>query len=269
MAYEPYPGVILRQSLTFDLADDLLSVAADGGVSVLEGTCQTERLGPLLELHVGMRALPDRYKIGFKSDDWIVVQRCLAGGGSVGNEFGSRWGVFAFSSLGSPEQDVWVQWLARFEKAAGQSGFGKQVAKGLAGAFHEIAENVNEHSQAWKSGCAAFRTSSGKLEFVVSDSGIGVLGALRTCSTTAGVRDDADALLAAVTRGWSSRPGGKGGHGINDLFRALAELNGEVRFRSGNQALTLRGRALGRSSPYELCQRASLPGLTVSVLCLV
>ena len=141
-------------------------------------------------------------------------------------------------------------------------------AQALVGALGELEDNINLHSEKAASGILVYSTDSGMLEFVVSDTGIGVLESLRKNPEFSTLIDSGTALSIAIADG-NSRFDRTSGHGlgIGQLFRALAGYEGEVRFRSGDHALTLSGRNPSQNGTLKLARKANLAGLTISVIC--
>ncbi len=56
------------------------------------------------------------------------------------------------------------------------------------------------------------------------------------------------------------------GNGFRALFRGLANLNGELRFRSGDQAVTIDG-INPRNIPATTSEKVPLIGFVASVIC--
>ena len=57
------------------------------------------------------------------------------------------------------------------------------------------------------------------------------------------------------------------GYGIGTLFKALAHDAGDLRFRSGDHAMSIRGDRPSLTGRVEIVQKAWLDGLVVSVRC--
>ena len=57
------------------------------------------------------------------------------------------------------------------------------------------------------------------------------------------------------------------GFGMGQMFRALANHDGDLRFRSDDHALEVRGHSPSLQGRVQLRQKAALPGLTISVVC--
>jgi hypothetical protein len=148
-----------------------------------------------------------------------------------------HWGPPRSASFRAPS---WIQYQRRLQNAAEQAGFPQQVARGLTGAFGEMADNAFRHSLRPRTALAGYRWSPGCFEFVVADAGRGVLASLLSCPDYAGLHDHGDALQVALTEGESRLGRGRGhGRGFRDLFLSLANLNGCLRFRSGDHALVI------------------------------
>jgi anti-sigma regulatory factor (Ser/Thr protein kinase) len=153
------------------------------------------------------------------------------------------------------------------QKAAKAVGFPRQLAAQLVGAFCEIEGNVYEHSEAPVTGLAAYRATARRFEFVVSDGGIGVLASLASGPDYRDLTDHAEALRLMLTEG-VSRYGkaAKRGNGFRPLFQGLANLKGTLRFRSGDQALTVDG-VNAANIPWKPAEKPMLRGLVASVIC--
>lgn len=139
---------------------------------------------------------------------------------------------------------------------------GKMVA-----AMGELENNIHEHSEAPETGVLAYKAEPGAFEFVAVDCGIGVLHSLRRCAEFAALPDDGKALEAALTDG-ISRHGLRSnhGHGFRPIFTGLVNLRGELRFRSGDHALTMDGTSptLAKS---RITQKAPIDGFFACVRC--
>jgi hypothetical protein len=163
---------------------------------------------------------------------------------------------------------VWVGFRKRFEGAAVAAGFQKRLAQGMTAAFGEMADNVIQHSEDVVSGIAGYRWTREEFEYVVADSGIGVLASLRTCPDYSDIADDGRALSTALTPGESRHGKGSGhGTGFKQVFTSLMNHFGKLRFRSGDFSASLDGQSPG----LETAQLAQCPpyyqGFLVSVLC--
>lgn len=160
---------------------------------------------------------------------------------------------------------AWTAFLKRAETTARSVSFADSLAAGLAGAIHELADNVIQHSEAPNSGIAAFARLPSGFEYVVADSGIGMLASLRRAPEFRSLRDDLEALPLAVTPGVSRHGRGLGyGYGYRAVFLPLRAAHGTVRLRSGRAVLTIAG--IGPGPDQGQCsQRPYHQGVAVSV----
>lgn len=160
---------------------------------------------------------------------------------------------------------AWTAFLKRAEMTARAVGFADSVAAGLAGAIHELADNVIQHSETPDSGLAAFARSASAFEYVVADAGIGMLASLQRAPEFRSLRDDLEALPLAVTPGVSRHGRGVGyGYGYRAVFLPLRAAHGAVRLRSGQAVLEIAG--VGPRPDHGRCsQRPYHQGVVVSV----
>lgn len=267
-----------NKEMTFDLSfqstDAMLRKATAGELDQFHSLVveHGDQLGPWAELAVAYAQMPEQYRGLRPAGDskWSAIQKALIHGEISGNSYQSTFGVFPLSQLGSTEQEmeIWDQWRLRFKLAAENSGFPKSFASALTGAMGELQDNVPLHSENVESGLVAFQGGAGIFELVVSDRGIGVLASLRKNAEYQHLAHSGEALDVAVADG-ESRFGKDSGHGygIGQLYRALASVDGDVRFRSGDHALELSGAGSDSVLRPSLSQKWELPGLTISVTC--
>ncbi|WP_211099747.1 hypothetical protein [Azospirillum agricola] len=165
------------------------------------------------------------------------------------------------------DESEWTAFCLMAQQAAIAAGFHRRVAAQLAAALGELHSNVYEHSNASDTGIVAFRSSPAQFEFVVSDLGIGVLNSLRSGTDYLSLNDHGEALRLTLTDG-VSRFGANSdrGRGFRPLFIGLANLNGTLRFRSGDHALVIDGRTPSLMTARPV-QRAAISGFLTSVLC--
>jgi anti-sigma regulatory factor (Ser/Thr protein kinase) len=165
------------------------------------------------------------------------------------------------------DESTWASFVFAAQRAAVDIGFSKGTAAQLAGALGELHSNLYEHSGASITGLIAFRASPDYFEFVVSDRGIGVLESLRGCADYSNLRDHGDALRLTLTEGVSRYGTNAGrGYGYRPLFVGLANLNGALRFRSGDHALLIDGTNPSLMTA-RVAQKPLLKGLLISVAC--
>lgn len=137
----------------------------------------------------------------------------------------------------------------------------------VCGAIGEMVDNVFEHSGRAESGIAAFFATTSYVDVAVADVGFGVLSSLRQNPAYAYLSDSGMALSLAIRDGtsrYSTTSDGEGrGHGFSTLFRGLNSLDAEIRLRSGNYALEVRGRGVNDRAPT-ISEKAELTGLSVA-----
>jgi hypothetical protein len=88
-------------------------------------------------------------------------------------------------------------------RAAEASGLSVDTAQLLTAAIKEMESNVHEHSAFAASGLLAFQAKLGCFEFVVADSGDGILATLREALEFQDLDDHGRALHAALQEGVS------------------------------------------------------------------
>ncbi|GLI97028.1 hypothetical protein [Sphingobium sp. BS19] len=167
---------------------------------------------------------------------------------------------------GLEKEDVLSSFKIDAHKAAKNAGFGAQAGM-LVAALGELVGNVVDHSQDPRSAAALFSAGKGEFEFVVADHGIGVLDSLTQNPENAMLSDHGEALQAMVEAGVSRFTRDTGhGNGFRPIFEKLADMTGELRFRSGDYVLTLDGR-FGDRIARQTNQKARLRGFLAAVSC--
>jgi hypothetical protein len=130
-----------------------------------------------------------------------------------------------------------------------------------------MVSNGFEHSDRPQSSFVGYRWCSGEFEYVAADRGIGVLATLRQHPDYSDIHDMGTALRTALADG-ESRFGRQGtrGYGFHQVFLSLAQLNGFLRFRSGDQRLEIQG--LGPDlAAARIAQAATYQGFLASIVC--
>ena len=268
----------MKSALDFALLDDLALARERRGATVLShlGRVGINRLGPLVELCMldrmrptepaALDALPAAPTLTLLKQ---AVPDRSDPAGRYGGDLLGKFGAIGTNRNPLAEDTVeWVQFCRKAQEAAEFTGLPKLLAQGLVGSIRELEDNVHRHSQRAQDGILAFRGTSDEFEFVIADSGIGVLQGLREVPRYAHITDAGTALKTALSDGQSrlldEDPGR--GFGFHDLFVSLANLNGELRFRSDDHALTIDGS--GPALPQaRLAQKARLQGFVISIVC--
>jgi anti-sigma regulatory factor (Ser/Thr protein kinase) len=164
------------------------------------------------------------------------------------------------------EQDEMSLFLLRFERSAKGAGFSAQAAARLHAALHAMTENAVIHANAPIGALIGYRVIDGTAQFCVGDVGVGVLASLRTCPDYASLALHNEALKMALRDGTSRFGRGHGGFGFRQVFKALAEQWGHLRFRSGEGCVTMDGTGLDYDTGVE-SYPPPMPGFQVSVCC--
>lgn len=263
------------EPLTFTSVDGLAFAAERGNLIGSEGSPHfaVGDLGPFLEYLLlangGLLPVP-------RSAPWLRLNGSLDLYQALSNRR-HLWvcsktrqtGLFRTYQQVPSDYSSWNQFCIAAQHAAVAAGFPKGIAAQLAGALGEMEGNIYEHSKASKSGVLVFRATSGSFEFVVADRGIGVLRSLKSSPDFAHLADHGEALRLTLTDGVSRfGTGGDRGHGFRSLFRGLANLNGALRFRSGDHALTIHDQSPNLLAA-KLGKKTEVPGFFVSVKCRV
>ncbi|WP_139859670.1 hypothetical protein [Bradyrhizobium ivorense] len=249
--------------LSFDLANDI-ALALAGGVDFSKDLqVQARDFGPLAELH--------HAGIIFNRHGWLKVGRHaeLLRAMATGKKWFSASGAQGFVTLTEilAQHSNWTEFAMRGKKAAVEAGFAPASAGQLFGAIGELRGNIEEHSENIASGYMAFDALHGHFEFVVADSGIGVLKSLRTHPHFHYIADAGTALNLALTEGVSRHYDDKDrGRGFRTIFIGLANKSEHLRFCSGDHAREFR-RSPDMRVIAETRQKAASPGFFCSVRC--
>lgn len=257
---------------SFSLADGMLSSARqqNGQKRKALKVTPTGQIGPLIEMaaarfdlaasYPAIIAAPGVYSMACQALDAHIIS---------GRGFKDRAGVFPLVRKYSEdsEEATWDQWAKHAENAAVTQKIPRQFAVRLIGALIELCDNVNEHSGRIETGIAAYAASPGKFEFVVADCGIGVLASLKKNPRFADLRDSGEALDKAIRDGNSGLQIPGRGQGLGNLFRALVRDEGELRFRSGDYALSISGSSPSVQGRIELSKQPWFDGMVISARC--
>lgn len=168
-----------------------------------------------------------------------------------------------------PPDDQWTPWqlyAIRFSRSAQAAGFTKTVADGLMGALYEMTRNALEHAESPHPTLVGYQAESGVALFCVADAGRGVLASLRSCTDYSHLTKHDEAISTAIQEGTSRKGYRNGGLGFRQVFRALAEFNGHLRFRSGDACLQIVGTDCGPNRG-DFHGTPTLSGFQVTVCC--
>lgn len=265
------PKLVADVEAGFDNSDDLLWQAVRGQLTD-RGPIRVRRsgrIGPVVELVFARKAMPEQYaQVTVEVPFARLVEDAMNSARISGGNYDAVAGVFPLGKegAGTYAEDLWEQWALHAQSAAVARGLSRSLVDGLIGALIELRDNVYQHSEAPRTGLVAYAVGPEMFEFVVADAGIGVLASLIKNPDFAGLRDSGEALKVAASDGASRYDRSTGhGFGIGQLFKALARDAGELRFRSGDHAMSIRGDRPSLTGKVDTVQKAWLDGLIVSV----
>ena len=251
------------EPLTFDLVDDIC-LGIEGGALTLAQLppLSVQSVGPFFEL---IHTLGDG-KYGEVSPG--VFKNLVASQSQNHSHWFHADNGQGFSQVRRlcDDQLMWNDFSIRASHAARESGFTKDEAWKLTAAIGEIYGNIVEHSESIGSGYVAYAANGKSFEFVVADSGVGVLNSLRKNPLYAQISDSGTALECALSEGVSRFQEPGRGLGFRSILVGLANISSRVRFRSGDYGRELQRSADG-SIPATTRQLARLNGMFCSVLC--
>ena len=267
----------LRSSqLSFDFLDDLAlaSVRRRADPYLHLKTRRIGRIGPLFEFISLHRAKTLPFDALPPCEVRDTLSLAFSPGHSAhGSHFKRTNTLVGFAvTIRNPHASDQVQWTAfcRQAQQAGELSLPKPVAQALVGAMREMEDNVHIHSDRSHDGIVGYRSTPEEFEFAVMDSGIGVLESLRKSPDFQDLTDSGTALKIALEDGQSRlryQDSGRG-YGFHGLFVGLANLNAELRFRSGDHALTINGTSPSLITA-QLSQKIQIPGFLVNIVCRV
>ena len=263
---------MINTQADFTAADDILQEAAcerlaGHGPIVIE---TSGRVGPVVELTLASLQFAVQYRsVTVQGGFAAHLRRALRSGQPFGSDYHDVVGAFPLGAENPiiVTSALWDQWTLHAESIAKTKRLNGQLVASLIGAMVEIQDNVYEHSGAPQTGLFVYAVTPSSFEFVVADRGVGVLQTLRQNPHYADIADAGAALREVNRDGVSRFPADTGrGQGFNQLFRALVGHNAELRFRSGDHALTMRPTSDALHGETVLAQVAPLNGFTVSVI---
>ncbi len=255
--------------LTFDAADDLISAFRRGRLKTpsADAAFFSSTIGPLIELTHSCG--PTLARSGwFRAGALQAFATAIVeGSGAWANTERTAGLLRCIANPSDNDLLVRTSFLQAASRAAKSVGFPNEAALRFAAALREMDSNVLEHSCAPQTGLLAYQATADHFEFVVADSGVGVLATLSQAPEYRGLTDHGEALDLALRDGVSRY--GQAAHrgmGFSDLFRGLATINADLRFRSGDHALTIAGPSPDLKQ-RQLAQKPQLQGFLISVRC--
>jgi hypothetical protein len=163
------------------------------------------------------------------------------------------------------EDARWIAFCKRWENAGREAGLAKGFTAGLTRAIQEMVSNVYEHSEHSETSLVGYKWRPNEVEFIVADSGIGVLESLRSNPHYASLRDSGRALDVGLREGESRFGKDTGrGFGFRDLLYNIASRRCHLRFRSGDHCLTIDG--TGQNVTKVIKQCPNLRGFLISIV---
>ena len=167
-------------------------------------------------------------------------------------------------------ETAWGLYLQRFSRSLIQrANFDRIYARGLAGAFGEMAVNVVQHSAPEglpaAFGLAGYHVTDAGAAFVVVDSGRGALASLHESPRWRRLSSSEEALSAIVHEEATRKIAYGYGDGFRQVFASLVENNGRVRLRSGDAVVEAANTHAART--FETSFGAPIPGMIVQTLC--
>ncbi|MFN4228452.1 hypothetical protein [Parvibaculum sp.] len=249
------------ETLTFDLVDDICLGLEGGALSLAQiPSCKANSIGPFFELN----QIIDGANCG-AIECSAYRDLVMAKANRRSSWFQDNQGFIQVESL-LLDDLAWNDFSIRASRAAQAAGFSKDESWKLTAAIGEIYGNVVDHSERTETGYIVYATRGNIFEFVVADSGIGVLQSLQKNPAYSHIADSGTALEYALSEGVSRLQAPGHGFGFQPVFVGLANISTLVRFRSGDY-----GRELQRSGdgsiPATTKQLSTIGGLFCSVLC--
>lgn len=257
----------LATEFDFDDLDDLSLTNSDS--KNLPSAFQAGRLGPLVELLVlrksGASHLPSLSQ--FNNTQRCNALRELEGDTTFFKNNQSSVQLTKVFWDEDEEPNLWLDLCRDMERQAVAVGFDRKNSRGLVSAFRELVGNIFDHSQASATGIAGYAVRQNDLEFVVADSGMGILNSLKSSPDFQSLQDSGEALKIAIQDGISRHGSQSGrGRGFRPLFQGLSNLASFLRIRSGDHALVVTGISPSLASA-QIQQKVELSGVVISVSC--
>jgi hypothetical protein len=260
-------------ALTFEVLDDLALAIADGTLgpdAVLPRTLAGTRAGPLLELFLLGAARQWPTGVVDMIDEG-ALREFMAALRTGRNFWVCQSGRCGFMRLGDAfgdnEEIRWTGFGLKADKGMKAAGLPAGLAGQLVGATKELHSNVYEHSERSRTGMVSFAVHQDMAEFIVADSGIGVLASLKSNPVHSSLEQDGEALQLALQPGVSRHVNEPDrGHGFDLMFTGLLNRNSRLRFRSGSAAVTVDGCSHDNPVPI-IRERPAMRGFLIAVDC--
>lgn len=254
------------ETLDFNLVDDICLAVGSGELSLANlPSIETHSIGAFLEL---AHALPIESgpQHWLHDDRFQSVLRAKTSGERCYHDEGLHLGFVPVEEF-RRDETVETDFYIRARRAVAFAGFQKTEAAQFVAAIVELYSNVIEHSGSGAGAYVAFAAYENCFEFVVADTGIGLLESLKSNKEYETLNDSGSALELALTEG-VSRHGGSAdrGRGFRPIFIGLANVSEGLRFRSGDHARELK-RLEDGSIPAVTRQKTDLPGFFCAVRC--
>jgi hypothetical protein len=257
--------------LTYDFLEDVMSLQSDIRESLIK-RANVVRIGPLVE-YAGHDINEAAVRLeAFNSEAALLLSKTLSlkGISQTAQSLALRTAqpVEFSRSPQCPEEledSRWIAFSHRLVDGALRAGIEPRFAKALVGTFEEMTSNVIEHSDDPASGIVGYCWKPGEFEYVVADSGIGVLQSLKKHSDYSWVLDSGQALEVAVRDGESRH--GRNAHrgtGFHNLLKNIAFRNSLLRFRSGDHSYNIDGTTLPIVTKTQSC--APKLGFLISIV---
>lgn len=259
------------ETLTFSCLDGIAFTAQRNRLNQLptDFSVSAGPLGPFIELMQlsVLGVLPEPNKISwFQQEQMAGLYEAMKGRRRQDYNQNRSMGFFCTNRKWDSNDTDWMGFCLAAQKAATAANFPRPLPQQFAAALEELVTNVYEHSNAAESGIAVFRAGRDEFEFVVADRGVGTLTSLKSCSEYSHLTDHGQALRLALGEGVSRHgAAAKRGNGFRPIFVGLANLNGSLRFRSGDHSFSIDGQKI--RMPAKLAQKVFLPGFFTSVSC--
>ena len=263
-----------RAELTFEAVDDLVAAYTRGklGQPAQGQRFTPSSIAPLIELAFSSAHGHSNSLLGSPWLDSLAqadLRAALRSSQNIWLDSIERRGFMrtVFDQLNSEDDVPRTRFLIAARKSAEAAGLSVSTAQCMAAALRELESNIREHSEKPQTGLLAFQATHDGFEFVAADNGVGVLATLRDAPEFKNLVDHGRALHVALQEGVSRRGRDPNhGNGFRDLFFGLRSLRANLRFRSGDHALTISGT---RPDLKQAClaQKSPFQGFLAAVRC--